>query len=138
MDWRSLKSPKSRRIIFDPNPGWCAKYDDYKSRYFNTDTGAAQGYCSKWGYLERWTIIIQKRCLKWFFEIAQIDPSTPTYPALHYTLEVFRRFTERSSNKRLCLMTQQFKNELNRNWNGAFDVAKDKNVWKSLIEDYCM
>ena len=35
-------------------------------------------------------------------------------------------------------MTQQFKNELNRNWNGAFDVAKDKNVWKSLIEDYCM
>ena len=32
-------------------------------------------------------------------------------------------------------MKQQLRSEINMNWNEAFDIAKDENVWKTLIKD---
>ena len=32
-------------------------------------------------------------------------------------------------------LKQQLRSKLNMNWNEAFDIAKDKNVWETLIKD---
>ena len=85
--------------------------------------------------LELWSIIIGKRCLKWFGKIARMDPSTSARSALHYALEEFRRPRGRPPKTWLSIMKQQLRSELNMNWNEAFDIAKDENVWKTLIKD---
>ena len=85
--------------------------------------------------LEPWSIIIGNRRLKWFGKIARMDPSTSTYSVLHYVLEEFRRPRRRPPKTWLIIMKQQLRSELNMNWNQAFDIAKDENVWKTLIKD---
>ena len=86
--------------------------------------------------LEPWSIIIGKKRLKWFAKIAQMESSTLVHCISHYALEELRRPTGRPLKIWLRIMKQQLKNELNMNWLKAFDVAKDKNVWKTVIEDY--
>ena len=78
--------------------------------------------------LELWSIIIGKRCLKWFGKIARMDPSTSARSALHYALEEFRRPRGRPPKTWLSIMKQQLRSELTMNWNEAFDIAKDENV----------
>ena len=86
--------------------------------------------------LEPWSIIIGERRLKWFGKIARMDPSTSAHSALHYALEQFRRPRGRPPKTWLSIMKQQLRSELNMNWNEAFDITKDENVWKTLIK-YC-
>ena len=62
-----------------------------------------------------------------------MDPSTSARSALHYALEKFRRPRGRPPKTWLSIMKQQLRSELNMNWNEAFDIAKDENVWKTLI-----
>ena len=81
--------------------------------------------------LEPWSIIIGKRRIKWFGKIARMDPSTSGRSALRYALEEFRR----PPKTWLIIMKQQLISELKINWNEAFDIAKDENVWKTLIKD---
>ena len=88
--------------------------------------------------LEPWSIIIGKRRLKWFGKIAQMDPSTSARSALHYVLEEFRRPRGRPPKTWLNIMKQQLRSELNMNWNEAFDIEKDENLWKTLIKDRAM
>ena len=85
--------------------------------------------------LEPWSIIIGKRRLKWFGKEARVDPSTSARSALHYALEEFRRPRGRPPKGWLSITKQQLKSELNMNWNEVFDIAKDENVWKTLIKD---
>ena len=85
--------------------------------------------------LESWSIIIEKRRLKWFGKVTRMDPSTSARSALHYSLEEFRRPRGRPPKTWLSIMKQQLRSKLNMNWNEAFDIAKDKNVWKTLIKD---
>ena len=85
--------------------------------------------------VEPWSIIIGKRYLKWFGKVARMDPSTSARSALHYALEEFRRPRGRPPKTWLSIMKQQLRSELNMNWNEAFDIAKDENVWKTLIKD---
>ena len=85
--------------------------------------------------LEPWPIKIGKRRLKLFGKMAQMDPSTSVRSALHYALEEFRRPTGRPPKTWLSIMKQHLRSELNMNWNETFDIAKDENVWKTLIED---
>ena len=67
-----------------------------------------------------------------------MDPSTSAHSVLHYALEEFRRPRGRSPKTWLNIMKQQSTNELNMNWNEAFDIAKDENIWKTLINDCLM
>ena len=85
--------------------------------------------------LEPWSIIIGKRRLKWFGKLTQMGPSTSARSALHYALEEFRRPRGRPPKTLLRIMKQQLRSELNMSWNEAFDIAKDENVWKTLIKD---
>ena len=85
--------------------------------------------------LEPWSIIIGKRHLKWFGKKARMDPSTSARSALHYALEESRRPRGRPPKTWLSKMKRQLRSELNMNWNEAFDIAKDENVWKTLIKD---
>ena len=59
--------------------------------------------------LELWSIIIEKRRLKWFGKIARMGPSTSARFALHYGLEEFRRPKERPPKTWLSLVKQQLK-----------------------------
>ena len=56
--------------------------------------------------LELWSIIIGKRCLKWFGKIARMDPSTSARSALHYALEEFRRPRGRPPKTWLSIMNE--------------------------------
>ena len=85
--------------------------------------------------LEPWSIIARKRCLKWFGKVSRMDPSTYAHSALHYALEELRRPRRRPPKTWLSILKQQLRNELNMNWNEAFDIAKNKNVCKTLIKD---
>ena len=85
--------------------------------------------------LKPWSIIIGKRRLKWFGKVPRMDPSTSARSALHYALEEFRRPRGRPPKGWLSITKQQLKSELNMNWNEVFDIAKDENVWKTLIKD---
>ena len=60
-----------------------------------------------------------------------MDPSIPASSALHYALEELRRHRGRSPKTWLCIMKQRLKSKLCMNWNEAFDVVKDENVWKT-------
>ena len=64
-----------------------------------------------------------------------MGPSTSAHSALHYALAQFRRPRERPPRTWLSIIKQQLRSELNMNWNEAFDIAKDENVWKTLIKD---
>ena len=57
--------------------------------------------------LEPWSIIIEKRRLKWFGKIVRMDLSTSTRSTLHYALEEFRRPRGRPSKTWLSIMKQQ-------------------------------
>ena len=57
--------------------------------------------------LEPWSIIIEKRRLKWFGKIVRMDLSTSTRCTLHYALEEFRRPRGRPSKTWLSIMKQQ-------------------------------
>ena len=87
---------------------------------------------------ESWSIIIGNRRLKWFGKIARMDPSNSARSDLHYALKEFRRPRGRPPKMWLSIMKQQLRSELNMNWNEAFDIAKDENVWKTLIKDCLM
>ena len=67
-----------------------------------------------------------------------MDSSIPLGSALHFALEEFRRPRGRPPKTWLYIMKQQLKNELDMNWNDAFNVAKDENIRKTLIKDYPM
>ena len=56
--------------------------------------------------LEPWSIIIEKRHLKWFGKIARMDPSTSARSALHYALEEFRRPRGRPTKTWLSIQCQ--------------------------------
>ena len=88
--------------------------------------------------LEPWSIIIGKRCLKWFGKTARMDPSTSARSVLRYALEEFRRPRGRPPKTWLSIMKQQFRSELNMNWNEAFHISKNENIWKTLIKDCLM
>ena len=66
-----------------------------------------------------------------------MDPSTTalSLSTLHYALEEFRRPRRRPTKTWLSIMKKQLRSELNMNRNEAFDIAKDQNVWKTLIKD---
>ena len=64
-----------------------------------------------------------------------MDPSTSARFALHYALEELTRPRGRPPKTWLSIMKQQLRSELDMNWNEAFDIAKDENVWKTLIKD---
>ena len=66
--------------------------------------------------LEPWSIIIEKRRLKWYGKVARMDPSTSARSALHYALEEFRRPIGRPQKTWLSIMKQQLKSERNMNW----------------------
>ena len=67
-----------------------------------------------------------------------MDSTTSACSALHYVLEEFRRPRGRTPKTWLSIMKQQLRSELNMNWNEAFNIAKDENVWKTLIKDCAM
>ena len=85
--------------------------------------------------LQPWFIIIGKRLLKWFGKIARMDPSTSARSALHYALEDFVRPRGKPPKTWLSIMKQQLRSKLNMNWNEAFEIVKDENIWKTLIKD---
>ena len=64
-----------------------------------------------------------------------MDSSTSARFALHYALEEFIRSRGRPPKTWLSIMKQQLRSELNMNRNEAFDIAKDENVWKTLIKN---
>ena len=85
--------------------------------------------------LESWSIITGKRCFKWFAKVAGMDLSTSPRTALHYALPQSPRPKLRSPRLWLSLMKQQLRSKHNMNWKEAFDIAKNKNLWKTLIKD---
>ena len=67
-----------------------------------------------------------------------MDRSTSARSALHYALEEFRTPRGRPPKTWLSIMKQQLRSEVNINWNEAFDIAENENVWKTLIKDCSM
>ena len=64
-----------------------------------------------------------------------MDQSASARSALHYALEEFRGSRGRPQKTWLSIIKQQLRSGLSMNWNEAFDIAKDKNVWKISIKD---
>ena len=64
-----------------------------------------------------------------------MDLSTSPRTALHYALQQSPRPKLRSPRLWLSLMKQQLRSKHNMNWKEAFDIAKNKNLWKALIKD---
>ena len=84
---------------------------------------------------EPWSIIIGKRRLKWFAKIAPTDPSTPRSLCFIPCFRRIQKTQRKTTEDILSIMKQQLRSEFNMSQNKAFDKAKVKNVWKTLIND---
>lgn len=83
-------------------------------------------------------VVLRKKSLKQFGQIAQIAPSTPVRHSLRYALNKFKWSRRRSPTTWLWIMKKQINEELNMDWNEALNIAKDKSVWKTLIKNFSM
>ena len=50
--------------------------------------------------------------------------------------EEFKQHRERSLKTWLCIIKEQINKEFIMKWNESFNIAKDKNVWKTLHKDH--
>ena len=65
--------------------------------------------------LEPWSIIIGKRCIKWYGKVVSMDPSTSARSGLCYALEEFRRPRRTPPKTWLSIMKHQSRSQLNMN-----------------------
>ena len=82
--------------------------------------------------IQPWSIIIEKRRLRWFGHITRMSPLTPAKQALEYAHQKYKKHVGRPKQSWIKTMTNQL-NNINLTWEQAYVIAQDREKWRDIV-----
>ena len=82
--------------------------------------------------IQPWSIIIEKRRLRWFGHVTRMSPLTPAKQALEYAHQKYKKHVGRPKQSWIKTMTNQL-NNINLTWEQAYAIAQDREKWRDIV-----
>ena len=80
-----------------------------------------------------WSVIVEKRRLKWFGHLMRLPPDTPARKALEYATAQYAKPRGRPKMTWLAMFKKQLSDGYGLSWERACALASDRDVWKRYI-----